>query len=364
MKQRLKKVLMVFAAVLIVVPLLLPATSAEGARYSLNRYFQEAAAEYDVPVEVLMAVGYAESRWNDHQGKPSQSNGYGIMHLVDNPEQQTLRAASRLTGVSEDELKIDIKQNIRGAAAVLADIAKQQHDGSLPKELGQWYTVVAEYAGYKNDYVTKIYADEVFRLIEEGVQQKVEGEKLKIHPTAVHPDKGIYRNVELPVVGGKADAPVVRWAPAHSSNFTEANREADGNNIDTVVIHTTQGSYSGAISWFQNPNANVSAHYVIRSSDGEITQSVSTKNIAWHAGNWSYNVRSIGIEHEGYVDQPGWYTDAMYQASAHLTRYLCDTFAIPRDRNHIIGHSEVPGATHTDPGPLWDWNRYMALVNQ
>ncbi|MEW2554914.1 N-acetylmuramoyl-L-alanine amidase, partial [Streptomyces zhihengii] len=26
------------------------------------------------------------------------------------------------------------------------------------------------------------------------------------------------------------------------------------------------------------------------------------------------------------------------------------------------GHVEVPGNDHTDPGPHWDWNRYMQLV--
>ena len=37
-------------------------------------------------------------------------------------------------------------------------------------------------------------------------------------------------------------------------------------------------------------------------------------DIAWHAGNWTYNTRSIGIEHEGYVGESGWFTDAMYRA--------------------------------------------------
>ncbi len=51
---------------------------------------------------------------------------------------------------------------------------------------------------------------------------------------------------------------------------------------------------------------------------------VQHKNIGWHAGNWEYNKRSIGIEHEGYVSDPAWYTDSMYRASAALTRWICD----------------------------------------
>jgi hypothetical protein len=52
----------------------------------------------------------------------------------------------------------------------------------------------------------------------------------------------------------------------------------------------------------------------------------------------------------------------MYRASAALTRSIADRYGIPKDRTHIVGHSQVPGADHTDPGPQWDWNRYMQLV--
>ncbi|PGH46646.1 N-acetylmuramoyl-L-alanine amidase, partial [Streptomyces sp. Ru87] len=54
---------------------------------------------------------------------------------------------------------------------------------------------------------------------------------------------------------------------------------------------------------------------------------------------------------------------AMYRSSAALTKHLCDTHGIPKDRQHIVGHSEVPGNDHTDPGANWDWDHYMALVN-
>jgi N-acetyl-anhydromuramyl-L-alanine amidase AmpD len=49
--------------------------------------------------------------------------------------------------------------------------------------------------------------------------------------------------------------------------------------------------------------------------------------------------------------------------SAGLTAAICATYGIPRDREHVIGHDEVPGSDHTDPGPNWDWTRFMRLVN-
>jgi N-acetyl-anhydromuramyl-L-alanine amidase AmpD len=332
---------------------------------TLYETFQQAAKEFQVPDEILLAVSYAETRWQDHHGQPSQLNGYGLMHLADNPYNQSLKEASRLLNLPESTLKTDIKQNIRGGAAVLAELAKENNQGQIPQNLADWYTTVADYSGLSSDLAAKWYADEVFKIINEGAQRVIDGEDVFIQPTPVTPHTGKYEQVEKqPEKQATPDYPGAKWVAASSSNYTAANRESDGNSIDYVIIHTTQGSYSGTISWFQNPAASVSAHYVIRSSDGEITQMVQNKDIAWHAGNWNYNVHSIGIEHEGYVSDPAWYTDAMYRASANLTRWLCDRYGIPKDRSHIIGHNEVPGATHTDPGSHWDWNYYMSLVKE
>ncbi len=158
--------------------------------------------------------------------------------------------------------------------------------------------------------------------------------------------------------------PSSTWYGASSNNYTPANRPSS-NPINKIVVHVTQGSWSSAINWFLNPSAYVSAHYTIRSSDGFIGQSVREKDIAWHAGNWSYNETSIGIEHEGYVSDPKWFTDTMYRSSAKLSAYLCNKYSIPTDRYHVIGHNEVPYPnTHTDPGYYWDWTKYMGYVRE
>jgi N-acetyl-anhydromuramyl-L-alanine amidase AmpD len=52
----------------------------------------------------------------------------------------------------------------------------------------------------------------------------------------------------------------------------------------------------------------------------------------------------------------------MYERSARLTASICERHGIPRNRGHIIGHHEVPGSDHTDPGRHWDWKRYLRLV--
>lgn len=158
------------------------------------------------------------------------------------------------------------------------------------------------------------------------------------------------------------DYPSATWAPASTGNYTASNRPTSYP-VQLVVIHVTQETFADTIKLFKDPAHAAAAHYVVRSADGAIDQCVREHDIAWHAGNWDYNTRSIGIEHEGWVDQPSYFTTAMYHASAALTASICDKYGIPKDRAHIIGHYQVPGTDHTDPGPNWDWVRYIRLVN-
>lgn len=152
--------------------------------------------------------------------------------------------------------------------------------------------------------------------------------------------------------------PPVVWHPADWSNYTAAYRGAG--QINRIVLHVTQGSYPAAISWFQTPGSGVSSHYVIRSRDGRIAQCLSDTNIAWHAGSWAANRRSIGIEHEGYFDDSVWFTPEMYDSSARLVAHLCWWYGIPIDREHVVGHYEI---SYTEcPGPWWWWDHYMDLV--
>ena len=323
----------------------------------LGQAFQKAADKYGVPVELLVALAYAETRLDDHDGVPSVAGGYGMMHLVSNPEVQMLEEAAALTGLDPEKLKVDTEANIMGGAALLAHYAQQ---GTVSvKGTGDWFEAVARYSRLEGA-AAREYALQVYDFLNQGIDAVVDGEEIRIEPQAVKPNEGEYAGM---VRAQSQDYGPAAWVPAHSSNYTAANRPSS-HSIRYIIIHVTQGSYAGTISWFQNPSSNVSAHYVIRSSDGAITQMVREKDIAWHAGNWTYNTQSIGIEHEGWVSNCTWFTDAMYRSSAALTRNIALKYGIPMNRNYIIGHNEVPGATHTDPGSCWDWNYYMSLVTQ
>ncbi|GIH78013.1 N-acetylmuramoyl-L-alanine amidase [Planobispora longispora] len=327
---------------------------------SLPAAFDQAATRYGVPRDLLAALAYAETHLDDHGGEPSAMGGYGMMHLVSNPTTRALEKAAELTGLPVEKLRADTGANILGGAAVLRAHADGLGlDEAARKDMGRWYQAVAKYGNASSPETARLYADAVYELLGTGFAAG----GVTVAPQVVTADRGPY--AEVPDLGAMAapgaEYPPASWVAARSSNYTVADRPSS-RKIDRVVVHVTQGSYAGAISWFQNPGAKVSAHYVIKSSNGAVTQMVRHKDIAWHAGNRDYNHRSIGIEHEGYVNNASWFTDAMYRSSAALTRHLCDKYGIPKDRKHIIAHKEVPGATHTDPGPHWNWTTYMKYV--
>lgn len=123
---------------------------------------------------------------------------------------------------------------------------------------------------------------------------------------------------------------VIKWVG--SPNF-DNNRKP----ITTVVLHWIVGTLEAADAVFQDDLRDTSAHYGIGQT--EIHQYVEEKNVAYHAGNYEVNQRSIGIEHEGGPDLP--ITDAVYNQSIELVADICKRYNIPPDDFHIIPHRQI-----------------------
>jgi N-acetyl-anhydromuramyl-L-alanine amidase AmpD len=325
---------------------------------------REAAEEGEralgVPADLVLAVAWSETRWQQpeiEEGHAHVAPTIGVAGLRDFLEGDPLSRAEARVGIDRTEAANDPARSILLASAMLAELARDRSGGALPPadEPGVWREAVADYVGLTGDMAREAHADSVMAILRRGVEgDAADGSHVLLRG----------RDVWMPEVavalGASADYGPAHWSAASTSNYSDGR---GGNTIRYVIIHTMQGSYSGSISWFRNPAASVSAHYCIRSVDGDVTQMVDDSDTGWHAGNFTYNQRSIGIEHEGFVADPGrWYTEAMYASSAALTRHLTTRYGIPRDRAHIFGHVEVPGATHTDPGSGWNWSHYMDLV--
>ncbi|MEV4808016.1 N-acetylmuramoyl-L-alanine amidase [Nonomuraea sp. NPDC049421] len=336
-------------------------------------------------------------------------HAHAALRVSDAQQQTTLPEAGRLAGLPPELLRDDPAANIRAGAALLASY--QDEPSSDPAD---WHGAVAKYAGTDDPKAAGAFADEVFSVMREGARRRTDdGHLVELDPV---PDLGTWDPDTFPHLGdpddfawdddipetdeqeqpstpkghtagggtegGKAECPAslhCEWMPAAFKRFGKKKNRDYGNHdrlsrkrsVDYIVIHDTEGGYQGIPSLIRNPKY-VSWHYTIRSRDGHVAQHVATNDIAWHAGNWDVNTRSIGIEHEGYLAKGGtWYTEAMYRSSARLVRYLAAKHRIPLNRAHILGHDNVPGTTpatvagmHEDPGPYWDWAHYFELMKK
>ncbi len=378
----------------------------------MNRWFQEASAEFDVPLELLQAIAFSESRWQHKVAGPeadsaevlheqtllrmkpknaqaddhNQPASFGVMGLRDDAYfGHSLQQAATLLGRTAEELKANAQLNIRGAAALLSQLAGGRTRNNAVEE---WEPAVAQYSGIPQPSVAEMHTFDIFNAIRSGradegyrISQKevdmvqMYGEQRAKVLAAPRLTIDVPSNVpeDGEVSALSTDYGPAIWDPAASCNYSSRS----GTAVTHVTIHTVQGSYAGAISWFKNCSASVSAHYVVRSSDGQITQMVREYDKAWHVG--SENPYTVGIEHEGYVSDPArWYTTALYNASSALTRDICASHAMDRTKTYdgyygwnavlakatasVKGHVNYPNQSHTDPGSGWDWPRYKSLV--
>ena len=108
----------------------------------------------------------------------------------------------------------------------------------------------------------------------------------------------------------------------------------------------------------------VSAHVIIK-RNGEVFQFVHFNKRAWHAGVSSYkgkndcNNFSIGIELEGSDDDI--FEDIQYEQLSLITSLLIAEYDLIT-KDNIKGHSDIAPERKTDPGVLFDWDRYLTNV--
>ncbi|MGE6736497.1 N-acetylmuramoyl-L-alanine amidase, partial [Streptomyces sp. NPDC059900] len=356
----------------LLLPLLGAAPSAPSAPSAdgLQGAFADAAAEYRVPQSVLLGVSYLQSRWDAHGGAPSVTGGYGPMHLTDartaiagaphhsegdedprgdssrgvlKPEEfrakvpqdrqlrarlETLPRAAELSGLSAERLRTDPAANVRGGAALLA-AAQKKLGKPLSEDPADWYGAIARFSGADDQATAATYANDVFAVIHDGQERTTDaGQHVTLAAVrGLKPDAAQVRGMGLrKAPEGETECPKTvscEWIPAPYEEFKDPNGNDDYGNhdlgnrpksqsIDTIVIHDTEGRWEGVLNLVQDPTY-VSWQYTLRSTDGHIAQHVKAKDVAWHAGNWYVNSKSIGLEHEGFLTAPDtWYTEAMY----------------------------------------------------
>ena len=193
---------------------------------------------------------------------------------------------------------------------------------------------------------------------------------------------------DLAGIAGLPDGARTIWRAAHPSNYhSAASRPYSGaaRRIVAICYHTPEEPWDNhevTPAWFADPRANASTHYYA-DSDGDLYQMVCDEDFAWAQGvrrkdlilprpPWwrdefvSYNACMLSIEIEGYARQIGeTFTPGsrQFEAVSAWSAFVCRKYAIPIDRTHHVGHSEL---THlkSDPGSDFPWSALLERVAQ
>lgn len=350
----------------------------------------------DVPQGWLEAISFTNTQCHhltddnySHNDANAMPRAYGLMGLVKDGKdyfRENLSLVAELSGLSEAEILANPKMNVLAYAKAFERLAKQEKASETKDYLFVIQQLSELPIGEEKDIFpmqTMLYSVCMF-LNDADRAEQFGFDKQDIDLKEVFDEHYDLLSAEGLQITRDGDYPQARWIPAPDCNFSQRTDPVSG-----VVIHYTEGSYAGCISWFQNCDASVSAHYVIRSSDGQVTQMVREADKAWHAR--SANAYTIGIEHEAYGNIWSYFTEAMYQSSADLVRDICSRYesidghrTFYRDTldsgvclnkglhdlggvtacTKIRGHQHYPDQSHTDPGPYWDWNHYYKLINE
>ena len=153
---------------------------------SLVAEFEQAAEEYGVPVELLMAMGYVNTRWEMPPPEASAYRwgdlhglgSYGIMALVQNPYSDTLGEASRLTGILPGGPQDESRREHSGRRGPCSPVPQEgTHPGSLSDYFG---AVVGRGLGAGKSYIAvagigggELYAEQVFGTLRTGAYRRM-----------------------------------------------------------------------------------------------------------------------------------------------------------------------------------------------
>ncbi|HVG12085.1 MAG TPA: family 10 glycosylhydrolase, partial [Flavisolibacter sp.] len=331
---------------------------------TLNKYFSDAAIEFDVPVSLLKASAQVQSNWA--QVSESIYGSWGIMGLIENRFVQQVSKAASLINVSADAVKNEAKTNIRAAAALLASYQKNR---PAAVRMEDWFEPVKSLTGLWDEAMKHSLALRIFDVMKTGSKTvSLWGEIISIDPVGVSLSKATTE----PDVNAATQRTTAVDYPAAVPNFTTCNfnNRPTGSVIKYYFMHyVATGTYQGAINWFKDCSSNVSAHYVVRNSDGEVSQVVAEADRAWSQGVTTYNDLGIGVEHEVLATNLSmWDSEPMLVAAANLCVNVCNRRAIPKVRRvtngdaGIYGHSDVR-ATECPNMTDARWAAFLSRVN-
>lgn len=139
--------------------------------------------------------------------------------------------------------------------------------------------------------------------------------------------------------------------------------------VQRIIIHATRGGQplgreaEATIAWFRSPRTLVSLHALV-TYGGRIVRFIPDEDMAHHSRYWDGASLGLVLE-QPTADQP--FSPVQLRRAAELTRHWCEKFSLEQSRAVIMGHDEIPPGVEdgkTDPGPMFPWSAFVALVNR
>ena len=350
---------------------------------TLARAFAATAAAHRVPRDLMVAVAVVEGGLAVPLARRVAPDplvpAAGPLQLR-HGRFDSLAGGARLAGTTERALREDGLLALDAGARVLAGLGNRT--GARRSRLASWAVALGEMSGYadaaqRRDYVSRVYA----ALARGGTFPAADGEPITLRPHA------------LPAATRRAATIVPAALPEYPGALTFAVDCASkcqtgrgGNAVGFVVLSDTEAGFDASVATLQN-DPGKSVHYIV-ADDGRVGQFVPEADTAFHAGNFFYNQRAVGVTHVGF-SVTGGYTAAEYAASGQLVTYLLQKYGLAADRAHVLGQEQIPNgnvrpendppcsaaptacdhdasyggaANHPHPGTHWEWCTYMPRV--
>ena len=354
---------------------------------TMEKYFELASSKYNVPIEILKAMGQIQSNWA--QAPVSIYGSYGVMGLIESENVKQIDLASKLSGLSPNDIKTNAKSNIMAAAALLAYHQKSQAKSS---KLEDWYEATRQLTGFTNDELKTSLANRVFKLINDGSKTvtnwkeiiNIEAKSVKISISTLKTKPNKTEKTSAYTVDYTSAISRFSLCDTSNSNGLPATNTSgtaylgtyslsrNGAAIEYYFIHyVAVGTYEGAISYFGDcyRTTQSSANYVIRNSDGQVSQVVKEAHRAFAQGNTQYNNGGISTEHEVIATNLAmWDSEPMLVASANLAIDVCNRNLIPRQERTFVGakgiyqHKDVRATDCPNMTPT-QWSGLIARIS-
>ena len=230
--------------------------------------FDKAAAEFNVPADILKGVAFAETRWEQLTWPPGETASpetgmprpYGIMSLWDNQYfGHSLLEAAAMIGQTPETLKEDAYQNIRGGAALLRKHYDEnpKPEGTTEADIESWRYAIRKYCGIPEPNLNAQHALDVYVFMSKGYHQygiewearPVNLEPIREETRRIVAEERAKREAKLAANSDLVNAPHPELAAMSNAPAKAAPAKATNLPATQVAVATPTATKSGNVWW-------------------------------------------------------------------------------------------------------------------